>query len=417
MDAIAGGVVDELGIGTIRDKYSNLLFTGISTLYTRAKYYFITPYILIDREQKQKPGETGIQYFQRCEVSTNRIIKNYYTKKSKNEESYFGKDTESGELKRQPSEIYWNGIVHLGLVQDTSSLYQLLKTKKSSTEALLSRTSDCEGTKEQGAINKQDNICVSYSTDWQEIISNYGLSLTRTEAELLNSRIPEKAPHSLITALLQSETLWEQYNAPKESYEDAEDKRIPSLSNPFTRFVEGNIDKITDRELKNNLIEAHDLAIFLHGLHIAYNIALWEAIEIDTDFINNLRTSGQDWRDSLNSRLLCKSQLGCDFDINKCIESSRPQDYTKKFLHKAYQLVFENTSWSDFEKELKAVCKNQERTNKKMKSRFYKLEHKQTIPDMDLDNCIWIGLPLIPYRYHAARSIVYDIYAGMNNVN
>ena len=42
------GTLDELGIGQIRDAFSDLLFPGISTLQTRAKYFIIIPQILND---------------------------------------------------------------------------------------------------------------------------------------------------------------------------------------------------------------------------------------------------------------------------------------------------------------------------------------------------------------------------------
>ena len=417
MDAIAGGVVDELGIGMIRDKYSNRLFTGISTLFTRAKYYFITPYILIDREIKQHSGETGIHYFHQSEIYTNKVIKEYYTKHHISNESYFGKETESGELKRQPSEVYWNGIVHLGLVNGASSLNQLLRTKRSQVEDLLSKTTDNEGTKEQGVSHMQNHVNVSYSKDWLIEIKKNGLKLIRTEAETLCSRIPQKAPHSLITALINDENLWYEFSKAIEDQEPSEDRRIPAQTNPFFRFVEQTINKILDKELRTNLIEAHDLALFLHGLHIAYNIALWETICEDDEFIDKLKDSGRQWRKCLDNRLLSRIQLKEDFDISKCIASSRPKDYTKDFLNNAYQLVFKHTSWDVFEDKLKAICKEQERRNKNVKSRFYKIEHKQTIPDMNFDSYKWIGFPLISYRYYSARSIISDIYAGLNNFN
>src|SRR4051795_2429609 len=36
--------VDELGVGSIRDGISNLLFPGTSTLQTRARYFFFIPW-------------------------------------------------------------------------------------------------------------------------------------------------------------------------------------------------------------------------------------------------------------------------------------------------------------------------------------------------------------------------------------
>ena len=37
------GVVDELGIGIIRDAFSDMFFPGITTIQTRAKYFIVIP--------------------------------------------------------------------------------------------------------------------------------------------------------------------------------------------------------------------------------------------------------------------------------------------------------------------------------------------------------------------------------------
>ena len=50
------GMVDELGLGTMRDALANALFPGISTIQTRAKYFFLIPYILYDY-QNLPPGK------------------------------------------------------------------------------------------------------------------------------------------------------------------------------------------------------------------------------------------------------------------------------------------------------------------------------------------------------------------------
>ena len=42
------GTLDELGFGQLRDAFSSLLFPGISTIQTRAKYFIIVPRILRD---------------------------------------------------------------------------------------------------------------------------------------------------------------------------------------------------------------------------------------------------------------------------------------------------------------------------------------------------------------------------------
>src|ERR1700684_3169158 len=46
------GVVDELGIGVIRDSFADRLFPGVSTIQTRAKYFTLTALLIHDYEQQ-----------------------------------------------------------------------------------------------------------------------------------------------------------------------------------------------------------------------------------------------------------------------------------------------------------------------------------------------------------------------------
>ena len=47
---------DELGIGTIRDAFSEHFFPGTSTIQTRAKYMLFVPWIYLDLERKKVPS-------------------------------------------------------------------------------------------------------------------------------------------------------------------------------------------------------------------------------------------------------------------------------------------------------------------------------------------------------------------------
>ena len=48
------GAVDELGIGVVRDRLADILFPGTSTIQTRAKYFFIVPWCMIEAEKNFK---------------------------------------------------------------------------------------------------------------------------------------------------------------------------------------------------------------------------------------------------------------------------------------------------------------------------------------------------------------------------
>lgn len=69
------GVLDELGIATIRDGFSDLLFPGTSTIQTRAKYFLIVPYTLKDLElnDETKPNKL-MKLFDEMEESCAHVL-------------------------------------------------------------------------------------------------------------------------------------------------------------------------------------------------------------------------------------------------------------------------------------------------------------------------------------------------------
>src|SRR5689334_23093419 len=49
---------DELGLGTVRDVFADMLFPGTSTIQTRARYFLIVPWIYRSLEAKRTPSGT-----------------------------------------------------------------------------------------------------------------------------------------------------------------------------------------------------------------------------------------------------------------------------------------------------------------------------------------------------------------------
>lgn len=46
---------DELGLGGVRDAFADLLFSGTTTIQTRAKYFLFVPWMYLDPERKKVP--------------------------------------------------------------------------------------------------------------------------------------------------------------------------------------------------------------------------------------------------------------------------------------------------------------------------------------------------------------------------
>lgn len=395
-----GGVQDELGVGTIRDAMSNKLFPGFSTLHTRAKYFFITPYILLDRERKQRKSESGKDYFNRVEIETNNTIIDFYESfKERKEESYFGKFKKDGVLKRQPSEIYWNGITTLHLVNYDGTLDQLLRDKHSTIEELLSCNQGDDMVKEQGENNKPRLVDAGSADNWIENITENGLTLTPVEAQLLRDRLIKHTPNSLATELLTNDRVWEVYKAA--AYK--KDKGNEQASNALINFVEKAYKLVENEELRANLITAHDLSLFLYGPHIAYNIRFAERVNAAESVIQELRDRGTVWHKTLEQRMIDYNR----FDIGNCMQDVNVKPTTRSFLKKVQQLVTLQEKWQNIETELCNRVEEQEERNKKTKSRFFKLKNNRVVDENEKG--AWIGLGLINYRYAAALAIMKDI--------
>ena len=48
---------DELGLGSVRDAFANMLFPGVSTIQTRARYFLFVPWVYQEVERrKERPS-------------------------------------------------------------------------------------------------------------------------------------------------------------------------------------------------------------------------------------------------------------------------------------------------------------------------------------------------------------------------
>ena len=105
------GAVDELGIGIVRDAFANIFFPGTSTVQTRAKYFFIVPYVMKEACDNSK------------NTTPDQIVRIVDSEERKcavimgDNDGVIGRDAIStgGWVERRPSNIYWNGIKKLGI--------------------------------------------------------------------------------------------------------------------------------------------------------------------------------------------------------------------------------------------------------------------------------------------------------------
>lgn len=184
--------IDELGIGRLRDAFSNELFPGMSTLQRHAKYFAVLPSLYFEVE---KGSYNRIQDVRRkvieMEVKLTRQLINWA--ESSGDGNYAtgitGHDVvEAAErdytkyVKYDPSYIYWNGLVTYDIVKTSGNIYQILLER--------SKTSGPE--KEEGDNGGQENVQL-FSTSGEKYdfdnATELSMKLTAKEARFIRDKI------------------------------------------------------------------------------------------------------------------------------------------------------------------------------------------------------------------------------------
>lgn len=157
--------IDELGIGRIRDAFSNKMFPGMSTLHNRAKYFAVLPalYYAAERGHYKNVGEVR-QRIINLEIKLTRQL----MIGSPTEEQWGitgstmidqAERSPSRYVKYDPTYIYWSGLITYGMVRINGNIYQLI----------FERSQNAENHPKRLLKQKEEE---EYETDADELIGN-----------------------------------------------------------------------------------------------------------------------------------------------------------------------------------------------------------------------------------------------------
>lgn len=241
--------VDELGIGSIRDGFSDLLFPGTSTLHTRAAYLIFVPWIYRQVEASAAKSRDPWKSARNLEI---RLIDALAS--SEDGEGTIGINRRAA-LKTFPSTLYWAALGHfqIRLYRGGQNQYHrwIAQRAGSRTRALL----DDEGV----AINAPGYSWHTVPDPPQGFPTGSSFQLSAEIGEYLRQRITASARDSAgretLFAYMVSEGLnGEQFSSP---WEMAGASGLPS-------------------HLQSCLIEAGNFALVINGAPLLYNLMLAE---------------------------------------------------------------------------------------------------------------------------------------------
>lgn len=199
--------VDELGIGTVRDAISDILFPGSSVIHSRARYFLFIPWIYKALEEKKTPSAEVAGKARTAELNLMEVLRD-------SEDSAGTIGVRAGRtLKILPSAIYWQALTRLGIRKfpGTRDQYHRSLDRFYVNPA---RLLDDDG----------ERVAGGRRTNWDQRIpaaparfpAGVSMKLRKSEAAYLRDRIRHSAAGSLYAELLDADRPPEPSAAPWE---------------------------------------------------------------------------------------------------------------------------------------------------------------------------------------------------------
>lgn len=214
------GAIDELGLGRIRDAFSNAMFPGMSVLQTRAKYFCLMPalYSFLERTRISDAREAR-QKIRDYEISLTRRL----AAGSPGESGIIGAEslTHGGDyVKYDPTYVYMAGLETYGLVKTGGNIYTTIAERSAAYSlAPKKQTGSDETGDDSDDLNGLSQLFLTCGEDYR-FRSDYPMSITLTnnEATFLKNQIIRHTDGSLLHYLLDSGL----YEKATEAYVDFE---------------------------------------------------------------------------------------------------------------------------------------------------------------------------------------------------
>lgn len=363
---------DELGLGAIRDSFSDKLFPGTSTIQTRLRYMLIIPWVFKKLEANKVPSSEIEARARRAEL---QLIKPLT--ESNDSAKAFG--AEAGQdLKRLPSDVYWAGLGDWGIRRFNGSINDYFGS--------LDRI---YAVRKQTDVHGDDAAGGSDVLTWHPHLPDppenfpweLSFSLTREEAEFLRDTIVTAAGESLLGWL-------------------AREKRLAHIDRPWEHPDLARFPESTRALLQH----AHLFSDVMRGAAILYNLMLAE-IDDRKDLVDEHRGGISGWADALDERKFSEWSLP---DLWEAVRNSRHTIKPRacRFVEKWVQYAGENPHGVIDNKEARDLVQKREQALKKNRSRFANARAREQWSG-------YAGIRPMTFRWPIAQTFLEDLVRGL----
>ena len=305
---------DELGIGTIRDAFSDHFFPGTSTIQTRPKYMLLIPWMYLELERRRIPSAKIDARARKFE--TDLIIS---LLENGDGEGVIGREAKK-QLIRLPSNIYWSGLGVWGIrlfSGHKEQYHRFLDTYYSQGRS--QSTANEEADNEFCGLHRKPNWHPAIPEPPQDLMESASLKLTSTEADYLKERILMRFPDSFFAQMLHEPHA---FNA----------------DFPWEHPVAGSLPAVLGRTVSH----ARNFSEVIHGAALYYNLMLSHAAEND-DWEEGFSNRLTEWENSIISRYTKLKKWYKDiqgFWLCPALNQAKIPSFTKSFVSKWLKAVF-----------------------------------------------------------------------------
>ena len=269
---------DELGLGTVRDAFADLLFPGTSTIQTRARYFLFIPWIYRQVEA-QKAGRRGARragglVADMAREQELRLVEALAA--SDDTEGTIG-GRARGNLKRLPSSVYWQGLQRWGVLRHRGSISQYHQAVERAANSRDDPTPDSDQERANPAPPRFWHAGLPEPPP--DFLRRSSFRLTRHEADYLRERVMSTAPDTMLAFLV------------------SHGASPSSISRPWLHPLCGQLPA----SIRETLAHARNFSEVMHGAAILYNLLLAEKTGRDA-WIDQYTAMFQDWSEKIDGR-------------------------------------------------------------------------------------------------------------------
>lgn len=371
------GTIDEMGLGTLRDAFSDALFPGTSTIQTRLRYVLFVPWIYRQLEASSHKIDDVAKRSRNAELALIRPLQG-------------GKDPDGtigvragGALARLPSSVYWTALVRWGIFQHEQS--------QSWYHTHFDRLAN---QRDVGVAADDPGVIETHRPNWHPRLpdrtpsfpADVAFALTRDEAVFLQGRIEERCAGTLLAWLA----------------------RVGTDAPPDGCYWHDSAASNASTDIRQIVELSRRFSLHVEGLPLLYNLLLAERRHAERDgddeLIDHYRSELEDWAARESEELTFDPDSLWNFIASRNVRTPSPQ---RRFVEHWSRRISEKTAAAvRDDSHLRLLIEARER---QLKGRRARLLNAGRL--LDWNGAVGVGR--MNFRWHRVRQLLIDLHTGL----